>query len=77
MLMSISPRTRPISAMGLVIAVAQVECLGQQKVGDQRAPHKDIAMRKIDQLDNAIDQRIASGNQGINGASGDALFDHL
>lgn len=33
--------------------------------GEDRAEHEEIAMRKIDELDDAVDQGVTEGNQSI------------
>ena len=41
--------------------------------GDKRADHEDVAMGEVDHADDAVDHRVADGDQAVDGAKGDAV----
>ena len=49
---------------------------GQNDDPDKSAGGKQLAMGKVDQLDDAVNHGIAQGNQGINTSQEDGV-DHL
>jgi hypothetical protein len=51
---------------------------GEPGEGDVEAQHEDVAVREVDQLDDAVDHRVAERDQGEDGAAGqpvDRLLD--
>ena len=45
--------------------------------GRERAEHVDFAMGEVDQLDDAVDERIAQGDERVDAASGQAAEKEL
>ena len=43
---------------------------------DERADHEDVAVGEVDQADDAVDHRVAQGDQGVDEAQLEAV-DHL
>ena len=42
-------------------------------VADERADHEHIGVREVDEPEHAIDHRIAEGDEGVDGAEGEAV----
>ena len=57
------------------------ERLGQPELSDEhrghhRAEHEDVAVREVDQLEDAVDERVAERHERIEGAVRDADEEH-
>src|SRR6266581_1107475 len=44
----------------------------QQRRADERAQREDVPVSEVDQLDDAVDHRVAQRDQGVDGAVGNA-----
>ncbi len=44
-----------------------------QKIGGERPAHKDFAVGKVDHAQDAVDQGVPQGDQGIDAAQGDPV----
>ena len=49
----------------------------EQRRADERAEREDVAVREVDQLDDAVDHRVAQRDQRVDGAVGDAEVKRL
>ena len=45
------------------------------RVRDEAADHEQVAVGEVDQLDDAVDERVADGDQRPDGAVGEAVLD--
>ena len=56
----------PISISGIVDRpVGEPERDGQHPERHEGADHEDVAMGEVDQLDDAVDHRVAEGHEGV------------
>lgn len=44
---------------------------------DKRAEHENLAVRKINELQHAVNHRVSQGDQGIHKTKDDAVQEHL
>ena len=54
------------------LGTVQAEVRAGHRDGDHRPPHEHVAVGEVDQLDDAVDQRVAEGHQGVDRALRDA-----